>query len=117
MTGLIDNVEQILPIVSTISIVSGILAIGLLVITALLWLTQPIKFLPASTKKEAKKEHKDTPPNKKEIAVLINPITVPTEKVINIISLGYMPTSGWIGTNHTEEQEKENTCATADEQC
>jgi hypothetical protein len=116
MTGLIDNVEQILPIVSTISIVSGILAIGLLVVTVMLWLTQPIKLLPAVPKKNPVREEKSQAENS-VIMVLRNYNTKPVQKFNNIVSLGYMPTSGWIGTNHTEEQEKENIYATADEQC
>lgn len=104
MTGLISNVEQILPIISTISIISGILAIGLMIITVLLWATQPIKILPAHSKKEGQKECIATP-EKKEIVVRRNANTVPVQKFNNLITLGFMPTSGWVGTNHTEKNQ------------
>jgi hypothetical protein len=116
MTGLINNVEQILPVISTISIVSGILAIGLLIITVLLWVTQPIKLLPAAPKKESEKESEATA-KAKDFVVVSNPDPAIMKKLYDIITLGYVPTSGWIGTNHTENQQKEDFNANADEQC
>lgn len=103
MTFLIDNVERILSVISLVSTVSGVLAIGLLITMILLWATQPFQIAPAPKKEE--QAPPDPPSDKKPTLVVVrNPDILPMQKFNALMSMGVVSTSGWEGTNHRSNQ-------------